>query len=106
MLSKSAFLYKGDSHGTVDVFPPDSLLDQALILVLRLLSRIPGFSFSASGGSPFAGRVQTLMESVTAEVERLEGLIRSELVGSRRRNREIRKACDLVRAEIAAMRSG
>lgn len=85
---------------------PDEIWYDALVLLFRLVSWIPGFGFCRDHGDYDLTNLQMPMERINAGVQRLENRIKMELFGSRQRNREILKACDLLRDELTLSGSG
>jgi hypothetical protein len=105
ILSTSTILYHRNARGVCDTMLPDWIWDETVILMLRLLSRVPGFSFGVTERNSVTCGRHMPMESVTEDVERMAGLIRSELFGAHTRNSEIHQACELVKAEVLAVRN-
>ncbi len=105
VFSKSAIMYQRDDQHMAPSLLSDNLWYDALILVLKLVSWIPGFSICRSYGIYDSHRVDAHAEQVLLLAEHLGDQIKTELFGSRQRNREILRACDRVRNELVGIRN-
>jgi hypothetical protein len=103
---KNSVLYRREEREAGCETLPDDIWYDALILAFRLVTWIPGFSFCKNHGDYEKENLHLPMEKVTAAVEQLAERIRTELFGSRQRNREILEACDLVREELTKVEGG
>lgn len=105
LFKKEAVLYRlEDRTGGADMIPDDLWEDQ-LILALRLLTSIPGFSFCRNHGDYPVEHPERLMQRVMLKVRELSHRIKIALFGSRERNREILEACAQVRKEFSLARN-
>ncbi|TAK06654.1 MAG: hypothetical protein EPO39_08395 [Candidatus Manganitrophaceae bacterium] len=94
-LSKEALLYRPSDNAGESI--PDDLWIEALLIGFRLLRNQAEYDPNEPG---------TFMERIAAEGAHLSDRIKMELFGSRRRNREILEACDLIRKELSEVRNG
>jgi hypothetical protein len=106
LFSKGSLLYRREERGRGPESIPDEIWYDALLLGLRLLVWTPGFGFCENHGDYDIEHPEATMETVIGEAELLGDRIKTELFGSRRRNREILEACDLLRKELAGARKG
>ena len=79
---------------------PRELLDTTRLLVLRLVTKVPEFSFWTHQGENDFSQANEVMEEVNKEVARIGEGIRVELFDWSRRNQEIQEACELLREEL------
>jgi len=99
--SKDSVLFskKGREQGRGCSYIPDKIWYESLFLGFRLITSIPGFSFYENHGDYDLENPCLQMEKLTKVVERVRDLIKIELFGARRRNREILEVCDLLRKQ-------
>ncbi len=95
--SSDSFLFCHESRGKKVL--PEWLWDSVLILALRMVTTVHGFSFCSHTGDYDPDHPYRLMETVLAELLPLLEGIRIELFDAHQRNREIVQACHLFRKE-------
>jgi hypothetical protein len=100
--SSIVFDEKQDQAGVV----PDDIWYDALIMVLRLASAIPGFSVGAMPGGQPTTRMSAQLERFVGAAECLGERIRMDLFGDEQRSREILQVCQAVRTELMGMGRG
>ncbi len=86
-------------------YVPDPIWFETLILAYRLTTFIPKFSFCSHHGDYDPENPQVQMERVMRGVNRIAELIKIELFGSQRRNREVLEVCDLIRRQLSQRES-
>ena len=99
LFSQTALLYPNPDMPLKGMVPDDLWYD-GLQLAFRFMTRIHDFGFCGSSGDYDPETPYQPMEEALTEVIRLGEWISLELFGSRRRNRDILSACQVIREEL------
>jgi hypothetical protein len=106
VFSSAAVLFSHDAPPPSAALVSDDVWYDALVLGLRCMSWIPGFSVCPGPMAYDVRQMHQPLQQMTREAEALAHRIRIELFQAGVRNVDIRQACNRVRAEVAAMGTG
>lgn len=101
VFSSTSVLFSQDGSSNSESLLPEDIWYDALLLALRCMSWIPGFSICPSAAAYDMRQIDQPLQEVTRQAEELDHRIRLELFEAGQRDREIGEACKRIRSEVA-----
>ena len=101
VFSSTSVLFSQDGSSNSESLLPEDIWYDALLLALRCMSWIPGFSICPSAAAYDMRQIDQPLQEVTRQAEELDHRIRLELFEAGQRDREIGEACKRIRSELA-----